>query len=100
MRRADLWVGTPDGLNKIRNGHVSVYTSADGLADDFVRSLYAASDGSLWIGTRRGLSHLQNGRFTSYSSMDGLGNDLVGAIVEDEAYSRTVDCHAWRAHSL
>ena len=82
-----LWVGTPDGLNKIQNGHVSVYTSADGLAEDFVRSLYAGSDGSLWIGTRRGLSHLQNGRFTRYSSMDGLGNDLVGAIVEDGAHT-------------
>ncbi|HEY0760721.1 MAG TPA: two-component regulator propeller domain-containing protein [Acidisarcina sp.] len=77
-----LWVGTPDGLDRIRNGHVTVFTSADGLADDFVRSIYTAADGTIWIGTRRGLSHLKDGRFTSYTRMDGLGSDLVGALLE------------------
>ena len=77
----DLWVGTPDGLNRIRNGQVRVFTTNDGLVDDFVRSLYADTDGSLWIGTRNGLSHLTGGRFTSYSRTDGLGSDLIGAIL-------------------
>ena len=53
----DLWVGTPDGLNRIRGGSITAFTSADGLPDDFIRSLFADEDGSLWIGTRRGLTH-------------------------------------------
>ena len=53
----DLWVGTPDGLNRIRKGRIDTYTSADGLPDDFIRSLLVDSDGSLWIGTRHGLAH-------------------------------------------
>ncbi len=53
----DLWVGTPDGLNRIRGSAVDAYTSADGLPDDFIRSLLVDADGSLWIGTRRGLTH-------------------------------------------
>ena len=53
----DLWVGTPDGLNRIRKGVVTSFTSADGLPDDFIRSLLVDADGSLWIGTRRGLAH-------------------------------------------
>ncbi|HEX5236529.1 MAG TPA: two-component regulator propeller domain-containing protein [Silvibacterium sp.] len=78
----DLWVGTPDGLDRMRDGKVTVYTSADGLADDFVRSLYFDAQNSLWIGTRRGLSRLQNGKFTSWTALDGLGSDLVGAILQ------------------
>ncbi len=82
---ADLWVGTPNGLNRVRNGRVRVFTTQDGLADDFVRSLYADRDGSLWIGTRNGLSHLVNGAFTSYSRMDGLGSDLIGTMLRSRA---------------
>ncbi|TCK71584.1 sensor histidine kinase [Acidipila rosea] len=79
----DLWVGTPDGLDRLRNGHATAFTSADGLADDFVRSLTTDSRGALWIGTRRGLTHYADGQFQSYSSLDGLGSDLVGALLAD-----------------
>lgn len=77
----DLWVGTPNGLNRLRAGALRVFTIADGLPDDFVRSLYTDADGSLWIGTRNGLSHLVGGAFRNYSRMDGLGADLVGAML-------------------
>ena len=81
----DLWVGTPEGLVRVRDGRSRVYTTADGLADDFVRSLYADRDGSLWVGTRNGLSHFTGGVFRSYSKLDGLGGDLVGAILRSRA---------------
>jgi ligand-binding sensor domain-containing protein/signal transduction histidine kinase len=77
----DLWIGTPDGLNRLRNGQIKLFTTADGLPDDFVRSLNADRDGSLWIGTRNGLSHYAHGVFTSYSRLDGLGGDLIGSIL-------------------
>lgn len=82
---ADLWVGTPNGLDRVRSGVVRVFSTEDGLPDDFVRSLYADRDGSLWIGTRNGLSHLVNGAFRSYSRMDGLGADLIGAMLRTRA---------------
>jgi ligand-binding sensor domain-containing protein/signal transduction histidine kinase len=85
----DLWIGTPDGLNRLRNGQLKLFTTADGLPDDFVRSLYTDADGSLWIGTRNGLSHYQHGAFTSYSRLDGLGGDLIGGIL------RTRDGTLW-----
>jgi len=75
-----LWVGTPDGLNRIGNGVVAGYTSADGLPDDFIRSVLVAPNGSVWIGTRRGLTNLDHGRFVNYNVRDGLGSDLVGAL--------------------
>jgi len=90
----DLWVGTPDGLNRFRNGRIDAYTSADGLPDDFIRSLLTDSDGSLWIGTRRGLTHLTGKtsgpdassyamRFETFTQDNGLGSNLVGAMARD-----------------
>jgi signal transduction histidine kinase/ligand-binding sensor domain-containing protein len=90
-----LWVGTPDGLNRVRGSAIDAYTSADGLPDDFIRSLLVDKDGSLWIGTRRGLAHWsfdQNGKpgegreITSrriYTTANGLGSNLVGALTRD-----------------
>jgi len=88
----DLWVGTPDGLNRIRRGRIDSFTSADGLPDDFIRSLLVDTDGSLWIGTRRGLTHWAyrnrvpgGANIETFSHANGLGSDLVGALVRDAA---------------
>jgi signal transduction histidine kinase/ligand-binding sensor domain-containing protein len=82
----ELWVGTPDGLNRIEGGKVEAFTSADGLPDDFIRSLLVDSDGSLWVGTRRGLAHWSGkpgAPMTTFTTANGLGSDLVGALVRD-----------------
>jgi signal transduction histidine kinase/ligand-binding sensor domain-containing protein len=87
----DLWVGTPDGLNRIRGSAVDSFTSADGLPDDFIRSLLVDTDGSLWIGTRHGLTHwmgLTNrmrapARMETFTKENGLGSNLVGAMTRD-----------------
>lgn len=84
----DLWVGTPDGLNRIRGGRIETYTSADGLPDDFIRSLLVDTDGSLWVGTRHGLAHWSERpraqpQIKIYTQASGLGSDLVGATARD-----------------
>jgi signal transduction histidine kinase len=90
----EIWVGTPDGLNRIAGGRVDAIGSANGLPDDFIRSLLADADGSLWIGTRHGLTHWKiaasypsftdaAAQMETYTVSNGLGNDLVGAMVRD-----------------
>jgi signal transduction histidine kinase/ligand-binding sensor domain-containing protein len=91
----DLWVGTPDGLNRIRGGRIDAFTSADGLPDDFIRSLLADANGVLWIGTRRGLTHwtglkagaLSGAHMETFTQTNGLGSDLVGAMARDSSGS-------------
>jgi ligand-binding sensor domain-containing protein/signal transduction histidine kinase len=92
--QGDVWVGTPDGLNRIRGNTVATFTSIDGLPDDFIRSLLIDADGSLWIGTRRGLTHWMTGKtkpggapsdtqMKTYTHANGLSSDLVGAVARD-----------------
>jgi signal transduction histidine kinase/CheY-like chemotaxis protein len=71
-------VGTAGGgLNRLKNGKVTTYTTKDGLSNDFILSLAGDPDGSLWIGTRKGLNHFHNGKFTVYTTQQGLANDIV-----------------------
>ncbi|MEO6805828.1 MAG: two-component regulator propeller domain-containing protein [Edaphobacter sp.] len=80
----DLWVGTPDGLNHVDGGTVRTYTSANGLPDDFIRSLLVQPDGTVWAGTRRGLVALNGVSgdvLTIYTHQDGLQSDSIGALL-------------------
>lgn len=86
----DIWVGTPDGLNRIHGGAVDAYTSSDGLPDDFIRSLLVDTDGSVWVATRHGLAHMSfvpgsrtPAHIDTYTQANGLGSDLVGAMTRD-----------------
>ncbi len=79
----DILAGTPTGLNRIRDGNIRVFTTADGLADDYVRSVLVGRDGAVWVGTRHGLTRIAaSGEMRTYTAMDGLGSDFVGEMVE------------------
>jgi signal transduction histidine kinase/ligand-binding sensor domain-containing protein len=79
----DVWVGTPDGLNDLHDGRWKSLTSADGLADDLVRSLLVARDGAVWIGSRHGVTRWKDGKSTIVTKAQGLGSDLVGPLLQD-----------------
>jgi signal transduction histidine kinase/ligand-binding sensor domain-containing protein len=84
-----LWVGTPDGLNLVVPGKaVQKITSLNGLPDEYIRSLAAASDGSIWVGTRHGLDHIEGSKHNVLTAMDGLGGDLIGAMLLDSTTTK------------
>jgi signal transduction histidine kinase/ligand-binding sensor domain-containing protein len=60
------------------------YTTAQGLCDNIVNSIYEDSKGTMWFGTANGLSRFKNGRFTTFNAEDGLANNAINAITEDE----------------
>jgi diguanylate cyclase (GGDEF)-like protein/PAS domain S-box-containing protein len=81
-RDGSLWVGTFDGgLNRVFQGHTTVYGKKNGLNSDLVLSLYEDRGGVLWVGTARGLQRIVNGTITPDTFK--LSGEAVGVIYED-----------------
>lgn len=78
-----LWIATGNGLNRLRDGKLTVYTTAHGLSDDLIRIVYADAAGDLWVGTPSGLNLFRDGRFTAYTTKDGLTSNSITVIYED-----------------
>jgi signal transduction histidine kinase/streptogramin lyase len=82
----NLWVGTPDGLNVVdRRGGVRKITLAEGLPDDYVRSVAEQADnrGAMWAGTQKGMVRIPHGLVEQVlTSESGLPGDAVGAMLD------------------
>ena len=80
-----LWVGSIQrGLWHVTAAGSRLYTSADGLGSDQIRSLYPEQDGTLWIGTfGGGLNAYRDGRFHRFREHDGLLSDNISHIADD-----------------
>jgi hypothetical protein len=59
------------------------YTTADGLPNNAVRSLYLDKNADLWIGTENGISRFLNGTFYNISESNGLGHNSCWDIAQD-----------------
>ena len=68
-----------------RTARSRVYSTRNGMANDIVRAILAARDGSIWAGTNGGgidILH-PDGRIVNYSRRNGLGDDFIYAIAQD-----------------
>jgi PAS domain S-box-containing protein len=80
-----LWIGSTRGLVKIQDGVETVYEVKDGMADDWVNSIYDDHRGSLWMGSPRGgLTRFRDGRFTAYTSKNGLFSNEIYCVLGDD----------------
>ncbi|MGO4821588.1 MULTISPECIES: sensor histidine kinase [unclassified Flavobacterium] len=59
------------------------YTTADGLPNNAVRSLFIDNTNALWIGTENGVSKMVNGSFFNLDESDGLGHNSCWDIAQD-----------------
>jgi signal transduction histidine kinase len=80
-RDGSIWLGTLNGLNRWKDGQVTVYRKRNsGLPDDDAQSIYQDGHGRIWASTPRGLAFLEQGRFIPVSAVPGGG---VQAIAGD-----------------
>lgn len=85
-----IWAGTlSKGLWQVTNGRNNaakprLYSAADGVGSNQIRSIYEDTDGTLYIGTfSGGLTTLRDGIFRRYRAGDGLLSDNISHIEDD-----------------
>ena len=78
-----LWLASQGrGLFCYRtNGPILEFTTKQGLGSDFVRYLFADSEGDVWVGTDGGgLNRLRRALFKVYGAAQGLTSDRVTSV--------------------
>ena len=97
MREGNLWVGTSEGLNCIKDGAVTAtLTAKDGLPGNSITALCADRKGNLWIGTSEGLAVRSAGRVeTPYNEANGLTERFIRTALRRPP-GQPVDWHLWR----
>ncbi len=85
-RRAQLWVGTMNGLHRYdpRKGTFELFSSDDGIPNDAIMSISQDANGILWIATNSGLCQIdETGKvLRTFRRDDGLaGNDFTQQAV-------------------
>jgi ligand-binding sensor domain-containing protein len=81
-----FWIGTTNGLVKVKDGKTTTYSMQDGLAGHWVNSILDDHMGSLWLTSPSdGLTRLKDGKFTPFTINDGLfTNELFCALCDDQ----------------
>ncbi|MGA7159299.1 MAG: two-component regulator propeller domain-containing protein [Acidobacteriaceae bacterium] len=74
-----LWVGTDDGVLRMRDGKFRRYGTEDGLASSAIESVQVLSDGDLAVDTADGWAAWAQGRFHALASAPAeLADDAAG----------------------
>ncbi|MDY0102895.1 MAG: two-component regulator propeller domain-containing protein [Lentimicrobium sp.] len=79
------WFGTGAGVAKFDDVTWTVYTTNEGIIDDYITCIAVDANNNIWIGTDLGASKFDGTSWTSYTSADGLITDGINDIRGDLA---------------
>ena len=77
----DLGIAKHTGNNTLENW--TVFTTDDGLVNNFVQAITADERGNLWFGTKGGISVFDGSKWTSYTKDNGLNSNNILCITID-----------------
>ncbi len=77
------WFGTSSGVAKFDDVNWTVYTTANGLIDNFVTCIAVDANNNIWVGTNSGVSKFNGATWTNFTSINGLPIDAINDIKED-----------------
>jgi hypothetical protein len=83
------WFGTDQGVATHKGGNTlenwTVYTTAEGLVDNFVQAITADNQGNLWFGTKGGgISLFDGSKWTTYTTANGLSSNTILCLTVDK----------------
>lgn len=82
----DLWAASfGAGINRIRNGEVTLYGQSQGLPSSHVFALKIDENERLWAATAAGISRLEGDRFVNYGAEEGLPASAVRQLFQDRS---------------
>ena len=86
-RSGTAWFATAgNGLWRLREGQLTRFGRAEGLASEYLTSLQVDSGQTLWIGSKGGgLWRHRDGRFAAITARHGLPGNTVMSILDDGA---------------
>lgn len=81
------WFGTEEGIARHSGidplDNWTVFTTDDGLINDFVQVISDDKKGNIWIGTKAGISVLNDSSWSSYTTDNGLASNNILSIATD-----------------
>ncbi|MGA7521102.1 MAG: two-component regulator propeller domain-containing protein [Acidobacteriaceae bacterium] len=80
-RENSLWVGTTEGIYRIRGAEVDHFGDADGLSSNAVYQIFEDREGNLWVLTSQGVDMFRDLRVKSISIFDGRSEGQVQSIL-------------------
>ena len=81
-----VWVGTEEGLCRLKGDQIQSWTLQDGLLDANVLALEAKGEGSLWVGTGAGLQLFEADRgFSEEIPLAGRFGRAIDGLAEGDA---------------
>ncbi len=84
-RSGSIWVGTFEGLQRLRGNTFETFSSADGLSNNYVRDLLEDVEGNFWVGTDRGIDRFRDGPILTWGARRGISEEFTRAVMEDRA---------------
>jgi len=82
------WFGTDQGIARHTGNKTlenwTVFTTDDGLVDNFVQSITSDNNGKFWFGTKSGVSVFDGSAWTSFTVENGLSSNNVLCIAVDK----------------
>lgn len=84
-RDGSLWIGTEGGgLVRFRNGAFQQYSTAGGVANEFIRAIYEDRRGTIWMGSDQGLFRVTGPSITKIDGSNRIPSIFVRSIAEDK----------------
>jgi ligand-binding sensor domain-containing protein len=76
----DIWFGGSRGVERLRNGMLTTYSTSDGLPSTGIGSVYPDSTGRIWFAPLSGGLYWMKGGQVGRITVDGLEHDVVYSV--------------------